>query len=87
VRNRGSVNIKNAVFRSANVGLSVDGSDCEVGYSLFIGNKSYGISATGINSGRYVRVYNCIFAGKVFGFGSGQPVGVNFEFTDTNVSI
>jgi len=87
VRNRGGVKIKNAVFRSANVGLSVDGSDCEVGYSLFVGNKSYGISATGINSGRYVRVYNCIFAGKVYGFGSGQPVGVNFEFTDTNASV
>jgi len=87
VRNRGSVKIKNAVFRSANVGLSVDASDCEVGYSLFVGNKSYGISATGINSGRYVRVYNCIFAGRVYGFGPGQPVGVNFEFTDTNAIV
>ncbi len=87
VRNGGCVKIKNAIFRSANVGLSVDGSDCEVGYSAFIGNKSYGISATRISSGRYIKVYNCIFAGKVYDFGVGQPIGVNFEFTDTNASV
>jgi len=87
VRNGGYIGIKNAVFRSANVGLSVDGSGCEVGYSVFVGNKSYGFSATRIGSGRYVKVYNCIFVGKVYQFGIGQPIGINFEFTDTNASV
>ncbi len=79
VLNNGTVNINTSVISSANSGVVIESSNFVLSKSLFIDNKSYGVSAIQIKQNNKVEISNCIF--------TGQPIGVNFEFTDTTVSI
>ncbi len=79
VSNNGVANINTSVVTSANSGVFIESSNLTLSKSVLLNNKSYGVSAIQIKQNNKVEISNCIF--------TGQPIGVNFEFTDTTVSV
>lgn len=79
IANSGKANIDFSVFRDAEVGVFVEGASLSIANSMFINNKNYGVSAVQIGAEDSVLIKNSIF--------TQQPIGVNFEFTDTTASV
>ncbi len=75
----GNAEISLSIFRNSITGIYAENSNLTVRNSVFINNKNYGISASGINLDKTLRISNCIF--------NSQPIGVYLEFTDTTASI
>ncbi len=75
----GKAKVDFSAIRGAGVGVFVENTSALISNSVFIDNKNYGVSAVQISSNDTVLIKNSIF--------TKQPIGVNFEFTDTTVSI
>ncbi len=79
VSRQGQINLRYSVIRSASIGMFIDAGNASISNSVFIDNKNYGVSAVQIDNVKNVKIENCIF--------TGQPVGLNFEFTDTTAYV
>ncbi|WP_143713890.1 right-handed parallel beta-helix repeat-containing protein [Candidatus Chrysopegis kryptomonas] len=79
VSEQGQLDLKYSVFRSASVGIFIDASNANVSNSIFIDNKNYGVSTVQISNAKNIKIEKCIF--------TGQPIGLNLEFTDTTVYV